>query len=217
MDRGTAIQEIAYRLGNRTDLNARILSVMDQVQADILEKDTFLPWFLLSEDKYITTTSGEERVPLPTGFLREYEGGTLWYYDSTADVPWTPLIKDEHQDLRSALGDTIDSPGAPAYYALTGSYFRLAPVPDAAYTLYIKAWIADTLPSALLNDTTSNLWLTNAPQRLITETLIVMGRQLRFSKREVDDIKADRDEVRNVLWRDTEARIHANRRYIMGT
>ena len=215
MNQTNAVAEVAYRLGNRTDLNTRILSVMDLVQSDILEKDSFLPWFLLSEDSTIQTTSGEERIALPSDFLREYELGALWLYDSTADRKWTPLKKDFHDSLRAARGGTLEASGKPTRYDLSGGYFRLTPVPDAVYTLQMKYYQADALPSAV-GATGENQWLKYAPERLITETVLKMAAHLRCKASAMVPFIKDRDEAKLTLWRDHEARTHTNMRYSMG-
>lgn len=215
MNKGDAVQEVAYRLGNRTDLDTRIGAMMDQVQENFLEKGTVLPWFLLSEDSTKSTVASEERVAIPGDFLREYEGGALWVYDSSLTKPWVKLEKHPHDMLRDMLGQQLTLEGKPRAYSLSSDYFRLAPIPDAAYILQMKYYKKDTLPSTLADNET-NLWLTNASEMVLSWTAVKMARQLQSNSKLRDMLQKDLDIASQVFWRDAEARLHSNMRYVMG-
>lgn len=187
MDRDAAVALIARRLGNRTDLNSDIVTELGYSQT-ILEQDAAItPWFLTSERSTASTTADEERIELPSDFLREYEYGTLWVYDSTEDDPWIELAKDDYDDLVSYHKGAT---GQPVSYALVGKYFRLFPTPDDAYTLkmiYIKQ------DDALSAGSTENEWLKYAPYLLCGHTGMAMAAYLQnkiayamFEKMEAD-------------------------------
>jgi hypothetical protein len=210
-----AVALVAYRLGNRTDLNARILSEMGNVQEFVLEKAPILPWFLLSEDTSVDTTISEERIAIPSDFLREFEGSTLWYPQPTEEVPWRALKKEDYDDLRVSMGVTISKTGSPTHYALSGAYFRLAPEPDAVYSIQMRYYQQDTNVRTLTT-TQTNLWLTHQADLVVAETCVVLGRQLRYRKDAQEQYELDRGEAQKRFWIDVEARKHANRRYEMG-
>ena len=72
----------------------------------------------------MTAEANEERVGLPSNFLREYEEDALWLFDSTAtdaSDEWKELIKDDLSVLRNAHPGT----GDPVRYSLTGLFLGL--------------------------------------------------------------------------------------------
>lgn len=219
MNRGDAIQEIADRLGSRTDLNTRILNSMGYVQEFILEKQAILPWFLITENLYADTVADEPKLSLPTGFLREVEQGALWRKldtDSDDDEPWRELIKRPHDELREALGDELDWKGAPTHYAILGNYWILAPVPDAVYRIYTRIYQADTLPKNLADDSATNQWLSYEAEFLISETVLRLGRHLQYPTNRMQVFQKDRDAAFRQFFITHEAREHANTHYRMG-
>lgn len=216
MDRDAAVARIKRRLGNRTDaIDTRIIDELDAAQ-DIHEKKARLPWFLLTEDLWVDTVADEERVRVPTNFLREYESGALWLYDSTADTPWTELKKNDKDALRKNMGVTLDASGQPTCYSLSGVYFRLAPVPDAVYRLYVQVYRRDTKPSAFPSGGETNLWLTEAPEVVITTALEYLARHMQFPVETMRRFERDAQEAETDFWRNCEAREHTNRRYVRG-
>lgn len=161
---------ILQRCGNwdDTDLDTLIVTEMDLFQTEILEGGPLRPRFLLSEEMYISTTIGERRIPLPSApnpadFLEEWEYGSLWRYDSTADDPWIEIPK---EDYDIAL-ERYPGSGEPKFYDLTGDYFRLVPAPDAVYQLRMMCYLKQTLPSALADGDSSNAWMDNFPGWII--------------------------------------------------
>lgn len=209
MMRDEAVQRVQRLLGFRSDKQSEIITEMQAAQIE-LERWPTLPWFLATEVAFKDTVAGEERVRLPTNFLREVDNDALWYYDGTAtdeDLVWTPLIKDVTETLR---GDLPGS-GAPKAYYLDAEYFRIFPTPDAAYRLkmiYIKQ--DDTLATNI-----ENKWLKYAPELLIG----LAGQRLAAMMR--DTVAAQHFQVmeergRIAVNRDTHARRDANYRYVMG-
>lgn len=221
MNRGEVIDEIAYRLGNRTDLRNRIIDSMDQAQRYVLERQTVLPWFLISENLATDTTPDEPRLEVPHGFLREVEEGAVWRWAEPEDdsgKPWVELVKQPHDKLRSALGEDNVMPwkGKPTHYALIGKYFLLAPVPDAVYRIYTRAYQEELLPSELASDSKTNGWMEYEAELLVAETVVRMGRHLQFTSTQMQEFRNDRTEARQQYWTTHEARTHANLRYRMG-
>lgn len=160
MLRSEAVTRIQDWLGFRTDLESNIITALQDVQVE-LEGGDELPWFLLSEVSAYTTTVDEERISLPSNFLREWEGDHLWYFidGGTEDDTWTPLLKMPVDQMRMDYKGS----GPPAAYAMSGDYWRIGPKPDEIYTLkqifYTKA--------ALLTTDIENKWLKHAADLMI--------------------------------------------------
>lgn len=175
MLRSAAIALIKQRLGNRPDMDAHILAEMQFVQATLLEGGATLPWFLLTEVATATTIAAEERLPVPSDFLREdAELGGLWRYDVTQDKPWIELKKDEYPVLKARYTTT----GKPSHYALAGEYFRFFPLPDAAYQIK-QVYLARGLP---LTSDIENVWLKYAADWLIAETGKIIATYIQNTK-----------------------------------
>ena len=158
MTRDEAVVQIQRLLGLRTDLTSEIIGALKDEQVE-LESRPILPWFLISEISSISTVSGEERVQVPTDFIREVDGDALYRYDSSGPT-WTALVKDDVEYLR---GYYAGATGAPKAYALEGKYFRLFPTPDDSYTLKLVYYKEDSK----LDTNIENNWLKYAPALLI--------------------------------------------------
>jgi hypothetical protein len=103
--------------------------------------------------------------------LQEYEEGCLFLVDS--DGSWVPIAKETWDDIITAVDQGyMESSGQPTVYAVTGGYFRLRPIPDAVYSTKMLYYKKDT---TLSTGDTTNLWLTHAPEVLISETGIKMA------------------------------------------
>lgn len=164
MLRSAAVTIVQDRLGNRTSIATRILNEMILAQS-ILEHGETLPWFLL-QNSHTSTVVSTQTVSLPTGHLRDYKNGSLWIPDDSGKLQ--PLEPHEVLDALcyDANGGFDDNTGKPTDYALFGSKWYLFPSPDAIYTLWYFAYIADTVLTGVdANET--NLWLTHAPDILI--------------------------------------------------
>lgn len=210
MLRDDAIDLVAYRLGNRTDLDARILAEMKLTQA-MLENNwqsSEMPWFLLNElgeQASTTTVNGQERLEVPEDFLREPEDGALWVQDT--DSRWYGLCKYDLDYLRKHTS----SSGLPRGYALTGKYFRFYPVPDAEYPIRMLYYAADTV----LDSNVENNWLKYAPELLIAAT----GARIAFyiqNKLVAELFLKQRDTAIQAVINASTARDVANRQEFMG-
>lgn len=169
MTRDEAVNEIQTQLAFRTTLASTIIGHLKQAQSE-LELAPTLPWFLLSEDSYKDTVSGEQRVPVPMDFLDETDEAVLRYVPTTpsTETPERDLIKDDYDELRKFYMDTttgIMKIGPPEAYALLGDYFRIFPTPDDTYRLRMIYYAADDL----LDTNIENQWLKYVP-------LLLMGK-----------------------------------------
>lgn len=179
--REEVIASVAFRLGNVRGLNTLIGQELDAT-INRLEANDFLPWFLLSEDNTYVTTKGESRVPIPDGFLKEYDEGALYVQHPTSGL-WIELPKRSQQTNRRQhqINDQVTDPwaytgiggvglteGCPQSYSLTNQYFRLFPVPDKEYTLELLFY----RKSSTLFD--KDVWYKQAPELLIAETASMM-------------------------------------------
>ena len=160
MDRDTLVTRIGNRFNFRTDLDSKIQDELLNAQIE-LEEEIYSdpPWFLLSEVAQINGVAGEERIPLPSDFLLEYEEGTLYRFDAslspaTAD-PWIELKKGYVDSLKMEYVGQ----GTPLRYALSGEYFRVFPNPDAVYTFKMQYYQRD----APLSSNIENQWTKFAP------------------------------------------------------
>jgi hypothetical protein len=174
------IRDILGRSG--TDLRTQIIASMNLAKRQ-LEGSPFLPWFLITEVSSATTVIGEERLTLPTNFLREVEEeGALFIYDtsgvtSTTENEWIELVKWDNETLRNEYSDLADSRARPTHYALVGNYFKLYPVPDANYTVKMLYYGKVTDFSA--GTDTENVWLKWAPDLLIARAGLWVARRVR--------------------------------------
>lgn len=210
MDRDAAVillQQRLQRVGD-SDTQARIISEMQFVQENILEGAAFVPWFLLSENLTESTVAAEERVLIPNKFLREYEGGALWVFD-TGLAKWIEIKKDNYDYLLNKFptGEAI-----PTHYALDNKYFRLKPTPDKVYTLRIKCYLrSESLATNVEND-----WLLNASDWLLAEVGALLAKLHIRNEKLAKEFKSDIEVAKNRLYIMHEAREHANRNYTMG-
>lgn len=160
MTRDEVVQILGWRLGNRTDMQERILREMDFVQTTVLEENEWLPWFLESEWANALTTVGEARVPLPVDMLVEIEESHL--YISKDGGEQKRLVKKDHDTAKSLRPGS----GQPEFYAIAAGYFHFFPTPDYAYELGMRYMARDVLMSAANVETK---WLKHASDLVIGE------------------------------------------------
>ena len=163
MTRDDAVTLIQSRLGSRFDTRTKTLAELElRLQQEMLEQQTFLPWFLFQESQIILNLSDPtpEIFNFPEGFLREYSEDvdipSLWWQDDAG--VWKPIPK----KLVMSTYLLESSSGPPLAYSVVGERIRLWPVPDKEYSLrlyYYKA--ADVLSSNIENG-----WLKYASQLL---------------------------------------------------
>ena len=180
MLRDTAVDILMGRLGQRRDDSSNtfknlIIQEMVFVQENILEGNAELPWFLVSENAEATTIVGEERLTLPSDFLREYENSALVRVKDNGDE--VILVRDDWDLVKYK----ITGEGAPTHYDIMGNYYLLRPIPDKEYILRMRYYQRD---DTLMGDygganNIENKWLKHASDWLIAETgAIVAAQQL---------------------------------------
>lgn len=176
------VEAAAFRLGNRTGLDSVIQAEAIRLQSRFERgialsppyTGNFLPWFLLSENKFNNTVAGESRVRVPTDFIAEYEEGCLWVFDENDER--IPLDK-EDQDVLAVKYAGLSQ--LPQEYALTNQYFRLYPIPDAVYKLEILVYRSQ--PTFAPN--TENKWFDEAFDFVVAETALSVARAQNDVKR----------------------------------
>ena len=209
MLRDEAISLIALQLGNRTDLNATILTVLQHVQETILEGDARnLPWFLLKEDSTTTVPTGATRVALPTDFLLEEEDWCL--ARENADRSLTILEKDDYDFL---LNKWSTASGTVEAYSLNGDYFYLFPAMAADQVLHMRYLGRD---ASLGTGNIQNNWLKYAADLLIAKTGEYIASRVLQNVELAARFQNDAVQAANRLYTLNEARQHAGRNYIMG-
>lgn len=216
MTRDEGVQLIKDQLAFRQTLDVEIVRQMKFAQTT-LEKMPNKPWFLVSEDSYVNTTVGEQRVPLPNDFLEETEDAVLRRVMGSPDSSITgrALEKDDYDVLRKNYVNEADGEllsGPPEAYALLGQYFRLFPVPDKVYLVRQIYYKKDLT----LDTNVENQWLKYVPMLMLgTAGMLIAKGPIRdaiansvFQEWVVTDTA--------LLNVQNEARMHANRRYQIG-
>lgn len=158
MIRDDAVRLLGLRLNNRKGIEARILAEMDAVQEQILEENSWLPWFLESELAQAATTPGERRVSLPSDFLQEIEESHLWIVGD--DGSRQRLLKGSYDRLQAQL----PGEGRPSRFCISGEYFHLFPTPNEIWTLEMRYYAKDARMSA---DNVETKWLKYAGDLVI--------------------------------------------------
>lgn len=165
MTRDEAVAIIQQQLGFRSDLSSQIITNLKLAQTS-LEKGPTKPWFLVAEDSYIRTTSGEQRLPIPSDFLQETDQAVLRYVPDDLTDGEVDLKKDDYDTLRKNYLDSTTGTtqtGPPEAYALLGEYFRLFPTPDDDYLIRQIYFAEDDV----LSTNIENGWLKHFPYLLI--------------------------------------------------
>lgn len=211
MLRDTAVERIKRRLIHRegSTLDSEIVDALQDAQGR-LEDDGFLPWFLQTEVSSILTTADDERLIIPSDFIREVDEDALWYYNGSAESAsdvWTPLPKDDIDNLRGAY----PGEGPPEGYALDGNYFRLFPTPDDAYTIKMIYFAHDTV----LSTNIENKWLKYAPRWLMSEAGADIAYSIGMDKAG-ERFEQQAEVARKKLFVETTAREEAGRRRSRG-
>lgn len=155
MDRDTAIAQIQFDLGNRSDLFDAIALKLQQAQR-LLEMGKSLPYFLYTRmPDGIDLEIDEILVEFPERFLREYPDETFRYGG-------VYLEKIEERNARITFEDADNGP--PVAYSITPEGFHVWPAPDRVYTLEFSYYKGGTPLTSNVDD---NAWLVNAPDILI--------------------------------------------------
>jgi hypothetical protein len=206
MTRDEAVARIAFLLGNRSDLNDAIVRELKAAQTQ-LENGPLLPWFLLSEEATASIALGQERIAIPSDFLREpEEEGALWLFREGTAEPFE-LAKAQYDKARYVYTGSEQ----PKVYAAIGGYFYLFPVPDRAYTLKLIYFAADTS----LSTNIENKWLKYAPDLLCGQAGGVLATVLEKASASAL-FAAMAAGARDAISRANTARLEANRVRRMG-
>jgi hypothetical protein len=200
---------IKGRLGNftSTSLDAPIITEMAQAQT-VMEEGDFKPWFLLTESSTALNAINEERLPVPTDFIMEWEEGALSWKEQTATV-WIDLTKEDYDFLRGRYDPT----GSPKGYALAGENFLIVPEPIAIYNWKMRYYAKQP---ANANPTDENVWLKYASDWLIAETGLIIANSYVRDKKAADQFAAQKSEAKARLEKHNVAKAEANRERMMG-
>jgi hypothetical protein len=127
------VDRVMLRLGTRTNAALRTGIVSEvNAQIEILERASFLPWFLEDNSVTVTTVADQDWIAAPARFLREIEEDEPWFTD--ADDGRRFLVKREPTQIQRA--NDPDSTDYPQVYAVRGDNTILfGPIPDDAYTI----------------------------------------------------------------------------------
>lgn len=127
---------------NRDDLTAVIPDFIALAETDINRRVRH--WRM---EKRSTASIDSRYTELPPEFLEPIR--------FHLDVNESPLELTGSSELQKSRGKTLDQPGTPQFYAVTGSQLEVWPLPDGTYTgeLY---YFAKTSP---LNDETATNWV----------------------------------------------------------
>lgn len=213
MVRDAAVTLLLSRLGNRkaAEYSSIILLEMDEVQLRLEGDPVLMPWFMLTESSTSVTIIGDERVALPADFIHEFEDGALQVQDPTS-LLWLDLTKEDYEHMREEYRES--DPGQPKQYALVGSYFRVKPVPDLVYSIRMLYFAHQVLPSAT---NIENSWLKYASDLLLSETGFTVASLHMQDMELAQQFDGARKIAKDRLWKLNEARMHANRDYMMGS
>lgn len=161
---------LAFLTGTGQD--ASIILRLQQAQR-LLEQGRTLPRFLVQEDQTLSVTSGDDEISLPTGFIREADGESLHYTDSSTGDRYYLEKLEALQQAEQRFYET--DPGRPRAYVLRNSTVAIYPERDTVYTLY---WSYYKKADVLTSDV-ENAWLANAPDVLIGRAGMLMAQALR--------------------------------------
>lgn len=211
------IEEVRNKLGYNTGLSSSLITTAISNAQGELEKLPELPWFLHTEISSISTTADEERIAVPADFIKEIDEEPLYYYDTSGTTDeWVSLRKLTTNNLRNiynlAITNSQEVSGTPLYYALDGAYFRLYPIPDAAYTLKLTYYGKQDVLSA---GSDTNGWSLYAPYALIGKAGILLSMNNR-DKSGIEIFGALLTESSQLLNRQSEAREHSGMTYQRG-
>jgi len=215
MTRDELVTEIRNKLGYNTGLTeSYITTAIDNAQ-DLLEQEPELPWFLETEISSISTVADEERIPVPSDYIRSIPDNPLWYFNTSGSgAPWIEIVKESMGTLRAWQAGQIETEreGAPQAYALQGKYFRLFPTPDAVYTIKHIYYKTD---DKMTTGAETNEWATEAPYMLIGKAGMLLTLNSRNVKSQALFGGIYQDAAMRLGFK-SEAREHAGAVYVRG-
>lgn len=212
MLRDAAVSLIASRMGQRTDLNDAIILEMGLVITTKLEENAVItPWFLLTESATSALTIDEERLAVPDDFIVEDEENPIFVLDTESNK-YLPLKKIGYDEMVWKYKDSENT--IPSVYAITGLYFTLRPLPNAAYAVKLRYYGKD--PVLVSDGNVENRWLKYAPDLVIAATCAAVARGQIHDVPLAESFNGEIAGAWTRLKILNEARQHANRRYEMG-
>lgn len=159
MVRDQLVKVLAWRLGNRKDMEERIIAEMDLAQELTLEQHTWRPWFLAKDLEGVSLAAGESSFALPADFLDEVEDAVLWLVEPETGG-YIECHKEGVEDLRRFIPTT----GRPYAYAVDKGFVKLSQAVPAALNVSWQYMAKDVLMSAANVET---LWLKHAPDLVL--------------------------------------------------
>lgn len=171
MTKTELFQLLAWRLGDRDDLGDRMEAELGYVQDFVLESNAWLPWFLVSEETEANLVIGERRLPLPDDFLVELEESALWL--ELEDGSTIELAKGTFD----VLARKYQGQGQPLAYSVQGEYFHFFPIPDKAYTVFMRYYQKDV---RITDEALSSRWLKYCSDLVLAELgYILAGKHIK--------------------------------------
>lgn len=159
MVRDQLVKVLAWRLGNRKDMEERIIAEMDLAQEVILEQHTWKPWFLAKDLVGVSLQAGESSFALPVDYLDEIEDAVLWLVEPETGG-YIECQKEGVEDLRRF----IPTFGRPYAYAIDKGFVKLSQAVPAALNVSWQYMAKDVLMSA---DNVETAWLKHAPDLVL--------------------------------------------------
>ena len=166
MTKTELFQILAWRLGDRDDLNPRMETELNFVQDYVLEANAWLPWFLVTEESEALLVAGERRLPLPTDFLSELEESALWLELTDGTTEELP------KGAFDVLARKHQGEGKPLAYSVQGEYFHLFPIPDLPYKVFMRYNQKD---SRITDEGTPSRWLKYCADLVLAELGFVLA------------------------------------------
>lgn len=118
--------ELKARLGNRTDLDARMVRWINYSFFEILMNPRFLFFELDTSFTFTTVAGTKDYVISPTDF---------WFILDIRDMPNARRLLRTHW---SYLDKVVDTTGQPTRYYRFGNSLFLDPIPDNAYDIRVR-------------------------------------------------------------------------------
>lgn len=159
MLRDQLVKVLAWRLGNRKDMEERIIAEMDLAQELVLEQHPWKPWFLAKDLEGVSLQAGESSFALPADYLDEAEDAVLWLVEPETGG-YIECQKETVEDLRRFL-PTYDRPYA---YAVDKGFVKLSSGVPVALNVSWQYMAKDALMSL---DNVETLWLKYAPDLVL--------------------------------------------------
>jgi len=177
MDLSTFITLVKGRLLRNTDTSLDTIIVAEaELVRQRYESEQELPYWLkadLSPTDFVTE-EGLEDTDLPSTFLRFLDDTkyVLWY-QTADDEPWVHI---ERMQLNEMI-EKWDFAGVPRGFYLLNRTLYMRPIPDDVYQLRVLCY---KTAGAITAATTTNLWLTNAADIMLSETVYTMATKYIF-------------------------------------